>query len=59
MSAVKAAFSMLAWLVFAIFSHIDMTFESLEKREFSLLDDLLPTDGVKPVDKSINETNQV
>ena len=50
---------MLSWLVFAIFSHIDMTFESLEKREFSLLDDLVPTDGVKPEEKSFNETNQV
>lgn len=40
LSAVKAAFSMLAWLVFTIFSHYDMTHDSLEKREFSLLDDL-------------------
>ena len=32
---------MLAWLLFSVFSHLDMTYESLEKREFSLLDDLV------------------
>ena len=52
MSAVKAAFSMLSWLVFAIFSHLDMTYESLEKREFSLLDDLVTTDPAKQDQKS-------
>jgi hypothetical protein len=32
---------MVSWLIISIFSHYDMTHESLEKRDFSLLDDLV------------------
>lgn len=40
MSVVKAVFSLLGWLIFSIFISYDMTYESLEKREFSILDDI-------------------
>lgn len=32
---------MISWLIISIFSRYDMTYESLEKRDFSLLDDLV------------------
>ncbi|RMZ97417.1 transmembrane protein -like [Brachionus plicatilis] len=39
-SVVKAVFSLFGWLIFSIFISYDMTYESLEKREFSILDDI-------------------
>jgi hypothetical protein len=36
----RAVFSLLAWVLFSIFIRKDETYSSLEKREFSLLDDI-------------------
>lgn len=44
-SVVKAAFSLLAWLLFSVFVRDDKTYESLEKRDFTLLDDIAQADN--------------
>jgi hypothetical protein len=40
LNAVKAGFSLFAWFLFSILIGHDKTCESLEKRDFSILDDL-------------------
>ena len=40
LNAVKGAFSLFAWFLFSILIGHDKTYESLEKRDFSILDDL-------------------
>lgn len=39
-SIAKASFSLFAWFLFCIFVSDDQTYESLEKRDFDLLDDI-------------------
>lgn len=49
LNIVRAVFSLLAWLLFSIFISYDQTYDSLEKRDFTLLDDLAQeTNQTKP-----------
>jgi len=57
--SVKAAFCMVAWLLFTIFFKYDMTYESLEKRDFSLLDDLVQPNQLNEQQNPSNNTNRV
>ena len=50
---------MVAWLVFTIFFKYDMTYESLEKRDFSLLDDLVQPNQLNEQQNPSNNTNRV
>ena len=47
LNIVKAVFSLLAWLLFSICIKDDQTYDSLEKRDFSLLDDIATADENK------------
>lgn len=61
---VKGAFALLGWLLFAILIGYDKTYESLEKRDFDLLDDIAVGSTAGPdqkasEEKTVKQLNQI